>query len=164
MTTVRSLLESDTLRLTIELVPETCWYSNLRDVLPRKTWDALRKEVYRLSGHRCGICGARPRRLECHEAWSYDDATHVQKLEGFRALCPWCHHVKHIGLASLLADQGKLDYERVVRHFMRVNGCDRATFQRHYVEAMAQWQEHSRHEWTTDLGEYTPLMPPGLRG
>lgn len=143
------------LRLTIELVPEPCWYSNLRDVLPRPIWDKLRREVYAASGHRCGICGAGGM-LHCHEVWSYDDAAHIQRLEGFRALCTLCHHVKHIGLAGLLASQGRLDYEAVVAHFMRVNGCDRATFQRHYQAAMAQWRERSRYEWQTDLGDYTP--------
>jgi hypothetical protein len=146
------------LRLIIELVPETCWYSNLRDVLPRDVWDRLRREVYRSSGYRCGICGARGQ-LHCHEVWRYDDAAHIQHLEGFRALCPRCHHVKHIGLAAKLASEGRLDYEAVVAHFMRVNGCTRDVFQRHYRAAMAQWRERSRYEWQTDLGDYTPPAP-----
>jgi hypothetical protein len=147
------------LRLTIELVPEPCWYSNLRDVLPRPVWDELRREVYAASGHRCGICGAGGM-LHCHEVWSYDDATYIQRLEGFRALCTLCHHVKHIGLAGLLASQGRLDYEAVVAHFMRVNGCSRADFQRHYDAALAQWRERSRYEWQTDLGDVAPPAPP----
>ncbi|HEX5159574.1 MAG TPA: HNH endonuclease [Ktedonobacterales bacterium] len=147
------------LRLTIELVPEPCWYANLRDVLSRATWDKLRREVYRLSGHRCGICGAGGR-LHCHEVWRYDDAAHIQRLGGFRALCVLCHHVKHIGLAGKLASEGKLDYEAVIAHFMRVNGCSRADFQRHYEAAFAQWRERSRYAWQTDLGDYTPLARP----
>ena len=70
------------LRLAIELVPETCWYSNLRDVLPRPIWDKLRRQVYALSGYRCGVCGAHGA-LNCHEVWRYDDTTHIQYLEGF---------------------------------------------------------------------------------
>jgi hypothetical protein len=147
------------LRLVIELVPETCWYSNLRDVLPRHVWDKLRRQVYALSGHRCGVCGVQGM-LHCHEVWRYDDTTHIQRLEGFRALCPLCHHVKHIGLAGKLAGEGKLDYEAVVAHFMRVNRCSRVDFQCHYAAAFTQWQERSRHEWQTDLGDYTPPMNP----
>jgi hypothetical protein len=143
------------LRLTIELVPETCWYSNLRDVLPRPAWDALRRQVYAASGYRCGICGAKGT-LHCHEVWHYDDQTHIQRLEGFRALCTLCHHVKHIGLAGLLASQGKLDYQAVVQHFLAVNGCSQAVFQQHYRAAFAEWRERSRVEWQTDLGDFTP--------
>jgi hypothetical protein len=29
-------------RLTIELVPSTCFYSNVRTLLPKKVWDNLR--------------------------------------------------------------------------------------------------------------------------
>ena len=135
-----------TLRLTIELVPASSWGANLRDVLAPTAWDRLRRQVYAASGHRCAICGAGGK-LHCHELWDYDDARHIQSLRGLVALCTLCHHVKHIGHARLLADQGKLDYERVVAHFLRVNGCDRATFERHRAAAFAQFDERSRHEW-----------------
>ena len=148
---------SSNLRLTIELVPQTCWYNNMRKVLSRSAWDKLRKQVYAQYSHRCGICGALGR-LHCHEIWHYDDQLHIQTLRGFIALCEWCHHVKHIGFAGMLADEGRLDFEKVVAHFMRVNGCDRETFDRHYREAFERWEERSRHEWKTDLGEYGQLV------
>jgi hypothetical protein len=140
-----------TLLLSIDLVPESCWYSNLRYILPRDAWDELRRKVYAACVYRCAICAARGQ-LHCHEVWSYDEATHVQRLEGFQALCENCHHIKHLGYAGILASQGKLDYEALVAHFLRVNGCDRAAFQRHRDAAFAQWEERSRHEWTTDFG------------
>ncbi|MGH2515229.1 MAG: HNH endonuclease [Ktedonobacterales bacterium] len=146
------------LRLTIELVPSTCWYANLRDVLAPAAWAALRRQVFVESGNTCAICGARGR-LHCHEVWSYDDVAHIQKLCGFLALCPLCHHVKHIGLAGLLASRGALSYARVIEHFLRVNSCDRAAFQRHYQEAMETWRSRSRYEWITDLGPYNPPPP-----
>jgi len=147
------------LRLTIELVPSTCWYANLRDVLAPAAWAALRKQVIAASGSRCALCGAGGR-LHCHEVWDYDDTAHVQTLRGFLALCALCHHAKHIGLAGILASRGTLSYERVIAHFLRVNGCDRATFQQHYREAMETWRERSRYEWVTDLGPYNPPPPP----
>ena len=147
------------LRLTIELVPSTCWNVNLRHLLAPKAWDTLRRHVCEASGWRCGICGARVKPLHCHEMWDYDDTRHIQTLRGFLALCPDCHHVKHIGHAGILASEGKLDYERVVAHFLRVNGCDRAAFQRHYRAAMDRWRERSRFEWQTDLGPYNPPAP-----
>jgi hypothetical protein len=147
--------QGSVLRLTIELVPASCWYSNLRNALPREAWDEIRGRVYAACEYRCVVCGAGGK-LHCHEVWSYDDTARVQRLEGFRALCENCHHIKHLGYAGILASQGKLDYERLVAHFLRVNRCDHATFRRHRSEAFAEWEERSRHEWTTDLGLATP--------
>lgn len=141
------------LRLTIELVPKTSWYDNLRKAMPKAKWDELRKSVYSEYDHQCGICG-RKGRLNCHEIWAYDDDNHVQRLKGFIALCPLCHHVKHIGLASILAQKGQLDFDSVVQHFMEVNDCDRKTFLAHMEAACDQWRERSKHNWEVDLGQH----------
>lgn len=153
---------SPAFKLEIELVPSTSWYNNLRKALPRSKWDALRNEVFAAYGQRCGICCARTR-LQCHERWSYDEARGVQRLEGFIALCALCHHVKHIGLAQLLADKGHLDFERVIRHFMYVNNCDRAAYEQHLKEAFALWAERSKREWALELAPGAfPIEPaPG---
>ncbi len=152
------------MKLTVELVPETSWYSNLRKAMPRAQWDKLRRKVYAEYGHRCGICGAGGR-MNCHEVWKYDDDDQTQRLDRFISLCDMCHHVKHIGFAGVLAGEGRLDFEKVVEHFMNVNRCDRATFEEHSREAFAVWRRRSRHRWTVDLGEYRPLtdstkLPP----
>lgn len=147
------------LKLTIELVPEPCWYSNMRKVMSQEAWDTLRRQVYREYGYRCAICGAHHVQLHCHERWSYDDVAHVQRLDGYICLCVMCHHCKHIGLAGILADEGKLDYQAVVDHFCSVNGCTEADFERHREEAFAQWRERNRYAWRTDLGQYAPDAP-----
>jgi len=144
-------------RLTSELVPKTSWYDNMRSVLPKTEWDKLRKNVYAEYSHRCGICGAEGR-LNCHEIWQYDDQHHIQTLQGFIALCDWCHHVKHLGLAEILAAEGKLDYEQVVQHFMTVNMCDRATFEAYKEQVFAQWRARSQYQWTVQLGQYETLV------
>jgi hypothetical protein len=144
---------ADRLRLSVELVPSTSWGDNLRRVLPSSEWDKIRLQAYAENGYRCAICGERGR-LNCHERWQYDDVAHVQKLLGFIALCDWCHHVKHLGRAGILAREGKLDYERVVQHYISVNECDRSTFELHKREAFEQWRRRSRYSWTVDLGEY----------
>jgi hypothetical protein len=141
------------LKLEIELVPATTWYTNLRKVLPPEEWDRIRKKAYREQGYRCGICGAQER-LSCHEIWNYDDDKHVQTLVGFVALCNMCHHVKHIGLAGILASEGKLDYSKVIKHFMKVNNCDYSTFETHRIDAFRKWEERSQYQWKVDLGMY----------
>jgi hypothetical protein len=151
------------LRLTVELVPRPCWYSNMRKVIPRSSWDVLRRQVYAQSHYQCGICQARGR-LHCHEIWHYDDEQHVQVLQGFVALCEYCHHVKHLGLAGILAGEGKLDYDRVVAHFLTVNDCSLEDFERHQRQAFAQWRARSRFEWRTDLGAYAYLVAQNAGG
>jgi len=151
--------KSKELKLKIELVPKTSWYNNLRKYMDRKDWDRIRKQTYANYEHKCGICGNEGR-LNCHEIWEYDDKKHSQKLIGFIALCDLCHHVKHIGLAGILADEGKLDYDTVVQHFMKVNSCDKDTFVKHKREAFKQWRERSRHKWQVDLGEYKDILKP----
>ncbi len=56
------------------------------------------------------------------------------------------------------AVEGKLDYERVVEHFMQVNGCDREAFEEHREEAMEVYHRRSAEEWQVDLGEWERLV------
>ena len=84
-------------KLDFEMVPEECWYANLRSVLSKQQWDAVRKDAYARAGGRCMICGARASRLEAHERWRYDDGKRLQKLETVIAVCHRCHEVIHIG-------------------------------------------------------------------
>ena len=122
------------------MVPRTSWYVNLRKMLPRAEWDRLRKRVYAQYGHRCAICKGQGR-LSCHEIWQYDDTSHIQRLAGFAALCSPCHHIKHLGFATGLAEAGRLDFERLIRHFMRVNGCSREAFEAQQELAFRLWEE-----------------------
>ncbi len=148
----------NSLILTIELVPSPCWQNNLRTSMTRTHWDKLRKSVYATYNYYCGICNAGDVQLNCHEIWQYDDENHIQKLAGFIALCPMCHHCKHIGHAGILASQGKLDLEQVIAHFLRVNHCSREDYSAHRKAAFDVWRERNRFEWNTDLGTYAHLI------
>ncbi|MDF1534223.1 MAG: hypothetical protein P1P69_06945 [Methanosarcinaceae archaeon] len=59
------------MRLEIDLVPSTAWYSNLRTNISKNKWDKIRKQSYADANHKCAICGA-DGRLNCHEIWEYD--------------------------------------------------------------------------------------------
>jgi hypothetical protein len=150
-------MDHDNLKLKIDLVPETCWYKNLRTQMRRSQWDKLRKTVYADQGNACCICGAAGK-LNCHETWHYDEELFVQKLTGFHAVCSMCHHVTHFGLAQILAAQGHLDLEAVIEHFMRVNGVSREVFESHKTEAFRVWGERSKRQWQTNLGEWASLV------
>lgn len=134
-------------KLTIELVPETCWYANLRSELKRSDWDKLRKKTFEAAGNVCEICGGVGRKfpVECHEIWEYDDSNKVQTLKGTVALCPSCHEVKHIGLAGIRGF-----HNRAVRHLAKINGWTIHEAS-DYVNAQKRvWRERSNHSWKCD--------------
>lgn len=90
-------------KLTIELVPKTSWYTNVRSKVSKAEWDVIRKRCYKEAGYKCEICNdVGPKwPVECHEIWEYDDEKLTQTLKGLIALCPDCHKVKHPGLAGI---------------------------------------------------------------
>lgn len=135
------------MKLNFELVPDSCWYSNLRSILSPAQWDVVRREAYARAGGRCMICGAPTRRLEAHERWEYDERNAVQKLADVVAICKSCHEVIHIGRTQLTGGE-----ERASEHFMKVNGCTYAEYRKALGEAN---EEHRRRnlvpEWKLDL-------------
>ncbi len=134
-------------KLNFELVPDGCWYSNLRTILPKEQWDILKKDAKRRAGGKCMICGAASSRLEAHERWSYNEKTETQKLEDIIAVCPDCHHVIHIGRTQLKGDE-----EKAENHFMKVNNCSYVEYRK--ALGMAN-EKHIRlnqvSEWKLDL-------------
>ena len=142
------------MKLTAELVPETVWNKSLCKLLPRNVWNDIRETVIRINGKKCQICGETEGIMNLHEIWSYDDINHIQKLDGFILLCVMCHHVKHIGLAGILANEGKLDYNKVARHFCKVNSCSEKEFEEHVKGAFTIWRKRSQLQWKQDFGEY----------
>jgi len=146
------------MKLTIELVPSTSWFSNLRSLLSAAEWDVVRKGCYKNANYKCEICGgvgsAHP--VECHETWEYQEEG-IQKLVGLIALCPSCHEVKHIGLAGI-----KGRHNEAVAHFCKVNGCKPAEAEKYIQEAFVTWNERSRSEWKLDVSLLEVLKKPSL--
>lgn len=145
------------LKLTIDLVPESCWYKSLHRQMPRTRWDELRERMFAKARNRCEICGD-DGKLHCHELWAYDTTKPVQKLRGFKAVCQMCHHVIHFGQTQILADKGYLDLDVVVQHFVRVNKVTPEVFGDHEEEAFAFWRQRSCLKWRTDLGKYAAYV------
>lgn len=135
------------MKLDFELVPDSCWYSNLRSILSPAQWDVVRREAYSRAGGRCMICGAPTKRLEAHERWEYDEENRVQRLADVVAVCKSCHEVIHIGRTQLTGGE-----ERACAHFMKVNGCSYAEYRKALGKAN---EDHRRRnlvpEWKLDL-------------
>lgn len=132
--------------LNFELVPDSCWYSNLRSALPKEAWDSIRKKAYARAGGKCMICGVPSTRLEAHERWAYDDENYVQKLSDVVAICRPCHEVVHIGRTTLMGRE-----KEASEHFMKVNGCTFSDYRKALGEANAVHRERSKKEWKLDI-------------
>ena len=142
-------------KLTIELVPETCHYTNVRSNVSKKTWDFIRKKAYKEANYHCEVCGQSGidqgfrHPVECHERWHYDDTNHIQKLIKFIALCPMCHKVKHIGLAEI-----KGEYNKVFNHFIMVNKLKskrKADIMNYIEKVKHKTRRRSKHYWRLDI-------------
>ncbi len=125
----------------------------------KSKWDVLRREVYKQYEYKCGVCEKTDTRLSCHEIWDYNDTEHIQTLTGFIALCDLCHHCKHLGLAGILARQGKLDIETVINHYREVNNCTLLEFQADRDIVFRQWEERNKYEWVCDISKYIAYLP-----
>jgi hypothetical protein len=152
--------------LFVDLIPQSCWFTNVRSCVTDGDWSRLRAMVTRRAGSRCEVCGATrdvglKRWLEVHERWTYDDATATQRLERLICLCTGCHEATHFGRAELT---GRRD--AALSHLMAVRQCDRAAAEAHVNEAFRVWQLRSARAWELDLSMLTaagitPAPPPG---
>jgi 5-methylcytosine-specific restriction endonuclease McrA len=141
-----------TTKLTIELVPKTSWYSNVRSNVSKAEWDRIRKKSYENANHVCEVCGdvgtnqGYRHKLECHEIWQYDDQALTQTLTGLVSLCPYCHLVKHPGLAQM---NGKLGI--VLKQLQRVNQISVEEAGAMLNEAFEIWRNRSKNNYTLDI-------------
>ncbi len=147
--------------LTIELIPETVWYHNLRSMLDKEDWDLLRRWAYRKAEYKCEICGGRGDKwpVEAHEVWQYNDRSKTIKLVDIIALCPMCHKVKHIGLAQLNGE-----YDIAIKHLAEVNKWSIEEAERYLAKQVEIWEERSRYFWEIDISFANDLLDKIKKG
>lgn len=141
--------------LFVDLVPSSCWFTNVRSCVDVRDWDRLRRRVYGRAGQRCEVCGAEPDRdrdvrLEAHERWDFLEAPRVQKLIRLICLCNQCHEVTHVGFAQVQGTD-----QRALAHLMTVGGLSRRQAEEHVQRAFRTWEARSRATWTLDLSMLT---------
>jgi len=72
--------------LFVDLIPDSCWFTNVRSCVSQRDWDRLRRMMYRRAYDKCEVCGAGRdpdvgKWLEGHERGEYDDVTRTQRLK-----------------------------------------------------------------------------------
>lgn len=140
------------MKLTIELVPKTAWYTNVRTNVTSEQWNNIRNKSYAIANNVCEICGDTGKsqgynhNVECHEIWDYNDANKTQTLTGLISLCPYCHKCKHPGLAQI---NGELNI--VINQLMKVNNITKNKAEKLLDDAFNIWRERSKHKWNLDI-------------
>jgi len=136
-------------RLAVDLIPTTCWHTNVRSCVEHDDWKLISLGVKLRAGRKCELCGTPANReqnihLEAHERFDY--AHGVQVLKRLVCACNRCHHAIHYGRAEALNE------EQVAReHLRHVNDWDDATLDQHLQDANALWKLRSIHQWELDL-------------
>ncbi|MEU5157078.1 hypothetical protein [Glycomyces sp. NPDC021274] len=139
-----------------DMLPENVWGSNLRGILPKSQWDALRIPVCDNAGNLCEVCGqpgydpesGKPRRPDCHELWHFEVHADlaVQRLARLVALCPDCHRVQHAGRAAVLGE-----LSMVVGQLRAINAWNdyEVRLALHSADERFRWR--LQFEWDLDL-------------
>jgi Domain of unknown function (DUF5710) len=137
--------------LFVDLVPSSCWFTNVRSCVDQRDWERLRRMVVDRAARRCEACGqgqqaAERRWLEVHERWAYEEEAAVQSLRRLICLCTGCHSATHMGLAGLkgIAAEAKA-------HLAAVNRWTPDQVEEHISAAFALFHQRSRDEWSLDL-------------
>jgi len=137
--------------LFVDLIPRTCWFTNVRSCVAQRDWERLRRVIVDRADSKCEVCGATrdasiKRWLEVHERWAYDETTSTQTLKRLICLCTDCHQTTHMGFAQV---QGR--GEKALKHLMKVTGHNRRDAEERVQIAFAVWNNRNRTAWTLDL-------------
>lgn len=136
--------------LFVDLVPSTCWFTNVRYCVDRTEWDRIRNFIYKRADYKCECCGIDTKinniRLDAHERWDYNENTFTQKLVRLIALCFYCHQSTHIGLAGII---GK--YQEAFNHLQKIRNFTDIECKIHIDDAFTKHRYRSKIEWNLDL-------------
>ena len=130
-------------KLNIQLVPQKCWFHNLRSLIPN--WQAVSKFIR--SKGKCDICGKQTDDLDAHEVWKYDDKQCIQSLKDIICVCKDCHACIHMGFTQI---QGEDAFSKAITHYINVNNLTKSQFETDWKEAGAVWLMRSCMTWTAD--------------
>ena len=145
--------------LFVDLVPRSCWFTNVRSCVTKQDWERLRRPILHRAGYRCEACGdgedrATCRWLEVHERWHYDHDTGVQALRRLICMCSPCHLVTHFGYANVTGRTAE-----AFAHLERVTSMTHDQAHAHVRAAEDLWLDRSARTWTLDL---TMLTSAGI--
>lgn len=131
--------------LFVDLVPRSCWFTNVRYCVDPADWIRLSKGIRQRASHACEVCSSNEN-LEAHERWSFDEEQRIQTLKRIICLCKLCHQTTHYGLAQLRGLE-----DEVFAHLKAVNEWEDHEASAHVSNAFELWLERSQRTWELDL-------------
>ena len=138
--------------LFIDMIPSTCWFTNVRSCIHPSDWDRVRNHVYERASYTCECCNINTKEktenggLEAHERWEYDDIEKTQILRRIIALCHQCHQSTHMGLAGILGKSGEAE-----THLQKVRGFTTNELKLHKNTTSSLWRYRSGFSWRLDI-------------
>jgi hypothetical protein len=135
--------------LFVDLIPKTCWFTNVRSCVATTDWDRLRNHIYSRVNNKCECCNS-DENIEAHERWDYDDKKLIQKLVRLVALCKKCHEATHMGLARVIGKG-----EKAKLHLKNVRQFTDKQCIKHIDNAFNKWRKRSEKNWDLDLSLLT---------
>lgn len=131
--------------LFVDLVPTSCWFTNVRKCIHFTDWDRLRRFIYERANFQCECCQAKTP-LDAHERWHFDEKRKIQKLMRIIALCKPCHEATHMGLAQI---KGRGDI--ATQHLIKVSGMNQLEAINHIEQSFGLWRKRNLFTWNLDL-------------
>lgn len=127
---------------------------SLRSVITRHQWKMICRAIYSRAQQKCEVCKCQGDKhpIECHELWRFDKKTGVQKLVGFKGLCPECHATQHVGRSIRY---GLLD--KVMLQLVKVNGWTEQQAADDISRALHSCGRGDKTKWKLDIS-YTDLF------
>jgi len=141
------------MKIGLELVPKTCWGTNLRSLLTTTEWRQISKYVRDKSKNLCQYCGTCSKKTHAHEVWSYDDITCIQALEDIHCVCEKCHLVKHFGYAKVQ----KRDKE-AIEQLKLLNNCTDEEAMAHIADCFELWADRSSKSWKLNVSKIALIL------
>lgn len=143
------------MKLTVELVPRSAWWVNVRSHVSRADWEKCKKYSKTKTDGVCILCGGsglqqgRRYATEAHEVWSYDDSRKIQTLVDIVPICPRCHQAKHMGRSR--ATMNPHQWAQLIQHFMDVNEMYDERVDEYLLDVFDVWERRSQFKWELDV-------------
>lgn len=141
------------IKIGLELVPKSCWGTNLRSLLTSSEWKQISKHVRDRSKDTCHYCNTHSKKTHAHEVWSYDDSNCIQTLEDIHCVCEKCHLVKHFGYAKVQ----RRDKE-AIEQLKVLNNCTDEEAMDHIADSFELWADRSSKSWKLDISKLNLIL------
>jgi len=139
--------------LCIDMIPQKCWFNNVRKHIKASNWNILRNFIYNRVDNKCECCNVlktAENPLEAHERWDYDNINKIQKLIRLVALCRKCHLSTHMGYANVTGRR-----KEARQHLMEVRNFTEEEFEKHYEEVGNLWVIRNNIDYILDISLIT---------